>query len=334
MKQTIIVIFTIAISIVLLSCNKEEKTFSLIATTEKCINDKTLLERHYDDNGNEYFDIKWEIGDGICIYSISGDLGAVYEDYYYVHSISQDGRTAYFLNSLDGNEILNVSDINPIAFYPPILETYGGEYLSEEDSYYMYTGNPIFFLNPGQSYSETNVIRGFPMASLVNEDLSNRNHLHLSFYNICGLLRIKIKDGRDSITRVKKVRISSSNNISGYFGFRFPYEYSLPEALELESVEGTFHFGGGYEGYERFISGTNYIELTCSNANNGTGVPLASDGTDFYFYVPPTMMNDMVIEVTNMDDEVATKDLSGHNIQVMRSQLTGIKVDFTNVPFI
>ena len=336
MKHIIRVLFTIAISFVLSSCNKDEKTFSLIATTEKCTNDKTLLERHYDDNGDEYFDIKWEIGDGICIYSISGDHGAVYEDYYHVHSISQDGRTAYLLNSLYGNEILNVSDMvaTPIALYPPfLLKTYGGGYFSEDD-YYMYSGNhPIIFLNPGQSYSETNVISEFPMVSLVYFDYPyNRNHLHLSFYNICGLLRIKIKDGRDSITCVKKVRISSSNKISGYFEWNLN-DSSHPEALELEAVDGTFHFGDGYSGDERYLSGTNYIELICSNANNGTGVPLATDGTDFYFYVPPTMMNDMVIEVTNMNDEVATKNLTGHEIQIMRSQLTGIKVDFTNVPF-
>lgn len=145
MKHIIRVLFTIAISFVLSSCNKDEKTFSLIATTENCTNDKTLLERHYDDNGNDYFDIKWEIGDGICIYSISGDAGAVYEDYYYVHSISQDGRIAYLLNSLDGNEILNVSDINPIAFYPPILETYGGSIFLKKTLIICTLGRILYF---------------------------------------------------------------------------------------------------------------------------------------------------------------------------------------------
>ena len=317
-------LFVVAIIIVLSSCNKDKNVVTFIATTEGYTDDKTLLERHYDDSGNEYFAIKWEIGDQINVYYIAGDTWPMYESYS-IEGVSQDGRTAYVYS--DG---WYGGAINPIAVYGHIGHSYYSDIDLEYGGYFTNTNCPsLIYLYPNQSYSETNIINGFPMVSQVHVDEYSYSHVHLSFYNICGLLRITIKDGRNNITRVKKVRISSSNALSGSFrlGNDTFDAISIPEGLVLFPYS---YSGGDYPSGWNY----NYIELSCSHANNSVGVPLAIDGTDFYFYVPPTSMNDMVIEVTNMDDEVATKNLSGHSIQVMRSQLTGIKVDFTDVPFI
>lgn len=308
-KLSILVAFALSIS--LLSCEKKEKRVTITATTEYGNNEKTFLERHYDDEGDEYFDIKWEIGDGIGFIGWTGD-GTFEEDVLCVDNISSDGRTAYLYGNPRPEYITDV-------FYPSIVGT---------DYHIPHSDICVIYLDPYQVFNETRIVSGFPMAGVIDYNTEDEPQ-HINFFNLCGLLRITIKDGRNNITRVKKVKISSNNEISGYF-----------ERPSLSPTNGIYYSGDIYTYWEdtsglgRFLSGQNFIELSCSYANNGTGVPLASDGTDFYFYVPPTMMNDMVIEVTNMDDEVATKDLSGHNIQVMRSQLTGIKVDFTNVPFI
>ena len=324
-------LIVLAISFTFFSCEKDEKKVLFTATAEYCESGKTFLERNYDDTGNEYFEIKWEIGDEIQFSTVRSPFyeGAIQSRTFIVNEISQDYRTAYvYATDYQDDPYFWCwdLDLDPFIVYPPCIITYSGEpYLSNGHMMFNNNSVPVINLSSIQYYDETRIVRHLPMWGHV----TNVGGISVRFYNLCGLLRIKIKDGGDNVTRVKKIKISSSNEISGYFELRSP----------LCPANGIYHFQdcddlGRYVMDNRNLSGTNYIELTCSNANNGTGVPLASDGTDFYFYVPPTMMNDMVIEVTNMDDEVATKDLSGHNIQVMRSQLTGIKVDFTNVPFI
>lgn len=327
-------LIVLAISFTFFSCEKDEKKELFTATAEYCESGKTFLERNYDDTGNEYFEIKWEIGDDIQFSTVRSPYYEGVEERitFVVNGISQDYRTAYVYatnHQVDPYFWCWDLDLGPFIVYPPCIITYSGEpYLSEGHMLFNNNSVPVINLSSIQYYDETRTVRHLPMWGHVTNPFSHG--LNVRFYNLCGLLRIKIKDGRDNATRVKKIKISSSNEISGYFELRSP----------LCPANGIYHFQNWDDDLSRYVmedrhlSGTNFIELTCSNANNGTGVPLASDGTDFYFYVPPTMMNDMVIEVTNMDDEVATKDLSGHNIQVMRSQLTGIKVDFTNVPFI
>lgn len=324
------------------SCKKENNSKTIIITSENCTRGKTHLENNVDTSGNEYYNIKWELGDGIISVGVAADGGAAGLSYLFVDRISTDGSTAY----IDNNSFL-VTGVGAQLFYPTdIFKTYPHYCLEFELSHehYFYNGSPIFEIHPTQYYDETRIVRNFPMVGFIDY-WSYRNPYgddgHVTFYNICGLLRIKIKDGNDNFTHVKKIKITSGHDISGCCSFDAEYPSQVGEIVNVEQL--TIHSVDGYylnyfnpEYYSEpnlYLHGNNFVELICSNANNGTGVPLASDGTDFYFYTIPTLLNDMIIEVTNMNDEVATKNLSGHEIQIMRSQLTGIKVDFTNVPF-
>ena len=99
-------IIVLAISFTFFSCEKDEKKVLFTATAEYCESGKTFLERNYDDTGNEYFEIKWEIGDEIQFstirsYHLPGSMESVT---FIVSSVSQDYRTAYVYAS-DENSV-------------------------------------------------------------------------------------------------------------------------------------------------------------------------------------------------------------------------------------
>lgn len=270
MKKTLS-IFAIAMG--LMACTQEElpqqqeqnqpsleksQTMTITASIAESNLTKTALIGN-DTNG---YDVVWSYGDEITVGGYGGNLYGLYEG---------EGKTSatFFLK---GNN--NLSD---------------GEY----DSFYrMYDKTlPI-----NQKYYPDNTIKSSPMHAKVT--ISGGKPEPAQFHNLCGLLRLKLKEKevKDYI-EVKQIKISADQAMAGQFDI---VDYAA--VMKSESVY-------------------NYITLNCSN--EGDNVPLTTDGVDFYIALPAGTYSNVVFEVTDKDGSVCTKRLkTGNTITIERSKIT------------
>lgn len=235
-----------------------QTTMTIIASTESSNATRTALSG----NDTDGYDVVWSEGDEITVGGYGGNLFGLYEG---------AGKTSatFFLK---GNN--NLTD---------------GEY----DSFYrMYTTT----LPTKQTYYPDNTIKSSPMHAKVT--ISGGKPEPAQFHNLCGLLRLKIKEKevKDYI-EVSQIGISSSQAMAGKF--------DIVDYAAVMKNEDVF----------------NYITLDCTN--NGNNVPLTTDGVDFYIALPAGTYTNVVIDVTDKNGSVCTKRLaSGKSLTIERSKIT------------
>lgn len=264
--------YMIAMALGIIACSREElpvtdqndqsasgqTTMTIIASTESSNATRTALSG----NDTDGYDVVWSEGDEITVGGYGGNLFGLYEG---------AGKTSatFFLK---GNN--NLTD---------------GEY----DSFYrMYTTT----LPTKQTYYPDNTIKSSPMHAKVT--ISGGKPEPAQFHNLCGLLRLKIKEKevKDYI-EVSQIGISSSQAMAGKF--------DIVDYAAVMKNEDVF----------------NNITLDCTN--NGNNVPLTTDGVDFYIALPAGTYTNVVIDVTDKNGSVCTKRLaSGKSLTIERSKIT------------
>lgn len=272
MKKIIIAMAAVA-AFTTVSCNKElidKEDANATAIQGKYLTASTesnLTKTALSGNDTDGYDVVWSEGDEITVGGYSANLYRLYEG---------AGKTsATFL--LNGNNKLK-----------------DGEY----DSFYrMYTTT----LPTKQTYYPDNKIKSSPMHAKVT--ISGGKPEPAQFHNLCGLLRLKIKEKEEKdYIEVSKIGISSSQAMAG--------EFDIVDYAAVMKNEDVF----------------NYITLNCAEKqddNTYKYVPLTTDGVDFYIALPAGTYTDVVIEVTDKNGSVCTKKLaSGKSIKIERSKIT------------
>lgn len=272
MKKIIIAMAAVA-AFTTVSCNKElidKEDANATAIQGKYLTASTesnLTKTALSGNDTDGYDVVWSEGDEITVGGYGGNLFGLYEG---------AGKTSatFFLK---GNN--NLTD---------------GEY----DSFYrMYTTT----LPTKQTYYPDNTIKSSPMHAKVT--ISGGKPEPAQFHNLCGLLRLKIKEKevKDYI-EVSQIGISSSQAMAGKF--------DIVDYAAVMKNEDVF----------------NYITLNCAEKqddNTYKYVPLTTDGVDFYIALPAGTYTDVVIEVTDKNGSVCTKRLaSGKSLTIERSKIT------------
>ncbi len=269
MKRTIISLAAVFAAFAFVSCDKEsadkedllvgKAADMLYASTESSLT-KTALSG----NDTDGYDVVWSYGDEITVGGYGGNVYLLYEGV---------GKTsATFLNTGTGSSSLA-----------------DGEY----DSFYrMYAKT----LPTKQNYYPDNTIKSSPMHARVT--ISGGKIEPAQFHNLCGLLRLKLKEKevKDYI-EVKQIKISADQAMAGQFDI---VDYAA--VMKSESVY-------------------NYITLDCSN--EGENVPLTTDGVDFHIALPAGTYSNVVVEVTDQNGSVCTKRLAtGKTLTIERSKIT------------
>ena len=238
----------------------EQSTMTIIACTESSNDTKTALIG----NDTDGYDVVWSEGDEIMVGGFGGNLFRLYEG---------AGKTsATFLYTGTGS--CSLAD-------------------DEYDTFYRMGSTT---LPTKQKYYPDNTIKSSPMHAKVT--ISGGKPEPAQFHNLCGLLRLKIKEKEvNDYIEVSQIKISSDQPMAGQF--------DIVDYAAVMKSEDVF----------------NYITLDCTN--EGNNVPLTTDGVDFYIALPAGTYSNVVFEVTNKNESVCTKRLKiGNTITIERSKIT------------
>lgn len=189
--------------------------------------------------GDDEGKVFWVCGDKV---SINGK----------VYSTTSDGTTTAAFLPVDGDAAANPSSPCYEAFYPATINDNGTLTL------------------PYEQYYSTNPLANSPMFAMSNDT-------HLSFRNLCGLIRLTLKGSR----KVSKIEVYTNDALSGVFTMVSDGEGGYKLKVDEDSYVGTV--------------------LHCEPA-----VQLTPEGVDFHISVPAGLYSPFSVTVTADDGQKAS----------------------------
>lgn len=213
------------------------------------------------------YTLSWEVGDEISI--SEGDHTAIYVTEEATNNAKFSKKSGYIRN--DASKYL--------AFYPSNLSPSNQK------------------LPATQDYVAGNV-KNYPMYAESGDQ-------HLSFKNLCGIIRLSVKNTEaERSIAVKSISVSVD-------GMGLSGEFTIDDS------------------YAAVVSGSDGVVLNCA-----TAVPLVQEASDFNIIIPKGNYNGMKIKITSEDGTVV--NLVGQSaVTIHRSGITKVNIrlkasDFTN----
>ena len=202
--------------------------------------------------------LNWTDGDEIAVYGNSG-RGV------YSANLQNPASNAIF------NHVTGECGNAPFhAYYPSTLTTDG-----------------IHVDLPSTQNSVDGRLTEFPMYATSNDE-------HLSFKNLCGVLKIHLQKHN---TNIRSIKVTADSEINGSFSVQYNGVPTL-----------------SYEGY-----GNTSTTLYCNAYQS------IDTGMDFYIYLPPGSYSDLTFTIINSEGDVCVKtSKSNVIINIVRSQYTSI----------
>lgn len=283
-KKIVFLLSTVLFVFVSSCSNKEDDIVKINANIETGADSKIHLNHNLTSN---HYSIGWDLNDQMTLASFTGDLTSWYNNAT-AQSVSNNGRNATFICEDYNGMDYGVAGCD-VTIHLPNDPNAGDDYSWDVWS----IDHAQYILYSTYTYKEGQI----PMPMVGRYYLGEE----LFFRNLCGVLRITLKNDNSDIN-IKRIKLTARG-----------------------------HFLSG--SVSDITNQYDNVSLYTAHENSNTGVSLGNNGKDFYFPIPANTINNLIIEITNMNDETAIKDLSDHTIEVRRSQLTGIKVDMTNCPY-
>ena len=151
---------------------------------------------------------------------------------------------------------------------------------------------------PATQVTEDGSLTGYPMYA---ESTDN----HLSFKNLCGLLKLHLTKSNTSISSIV---ITANSEINGNYNV---------------------NYNNGNPTLSYVSDGSNSTTLTCSTAQS------IDNGADFYIYLPAGNYSSLSIAITNGQGMTCTKSSNeGTTFNVYRSQYTAIAFSENDLLFV
>lgn len=300
MKKTIIAMAAVAAAFAMASCNGQSSEYENNPTAGKSVVTATisnsLTRTALSGNDTVGYKVVWTVGDKLFV------IDASHRDWYAEYTLDNTyaGRSSGTFSWQTGDMFYPFDN----SYTEPAFEKW-----KMYTAFYPYdmvkTGTDTYFWETEQTYGATD---GYiPMVSV--SECQEDGMADLKFNNLGGMLRLTVK----GTARVSTITVQAGEPMSGVFVDFINDDYNLVPLMQDETEDGP-------------LDARHYITLDCGE----TGVPLSSEGTDFYISMPCHYANDgtldgysdVTITLTDTDGDICVKKLTGRKLVIERSRIT------------